>query len=392
MVDVPQQLKRRVAVLTHYLPPYIAHVFQHLARSVPQMRILLSIPVEPNRRYENDWSGLQVDVQKSWMIRRPWKHDGGFQDELYVHVPYDTLWRLRRIKPEIILSFELGFRSLASALYRRGNRNCRLAFCICVSERTERGRGSARWLLRKTLLKLADAVTYNGPSCRQYLEGFGVPTDKLYHIPYAAQEQYRTADSVERSSDAEKRLIYVGQLTERKGVLPMLRELSSYCRQRPQQRLELSIVGSGALESAVSTYKTPENLLVKMHGYVDPTNMPALLRQHGVLILPTLADEWGLVINEALHTGMPAIGSEFAQACTTLIKEGDNGWLYSPERPGELHAKLDRFFSLSSTELHVMRLHARQSVQHITSAAVSEQLLIMFRQLSQSFDECAQDQ
>lgn len=384
MEVAPNQLARRVAVLTHYLPPYIAHVFQYLVQSVPDTRILLSIPVEPNREYEQNFESLQVEVQKSWMIRRPWKHDSGFRDELYVHVPYDTLSRLRKMRPEIILSFELGFRSLASAMYRRTRSNCRMACCVCVSEHTEKGRGTARWLLRRTLVKLADAVTYNGPSCRVYLEQLGVPSEKLFHVPYAAQDQYRASENVGRTLEADKRLICVGQLIERKGVLPMLASLSEYCRQRPGQPVEITFVGSGPLLSAVRNYQAPSNLRIDIEGHVDPSQMPDLLRQHGILVFPTLADEWGLVVNEAMHTGMPVLGSEFAQACTTLIQEGANGWIYSPDRGQTLHDKLDQLYKLSPAQLHLMRTHAQQSVREITSKTVADKILGMFQQLSKT--------
>jgi glycosyltransferase involved in cell wall biosynthesis len=102
---------------------------------------------------------------------------------------------------------------------------------------------------------------------------------------------------------------------------------------------------------------------------------------YGVLLFPTLADEWGLVVNEALRAGLPVIGSRYAQASTTLIQEGRNGWLYSPEQPAELAAKLAQLSRLSAAELAAMRDNARSSVAHITSRAAAERACQMFRWL-----------
>ena len=95
----------------------MARVLYYASQSVADFRVLLSIALEPNRNYGNTWEGLQVDVQKSLMLRRPWKHSSGFKDELYVHFPYDTLQQLRVADPDIVFSYELGFRSLASRMY-----------------------------------------------------------------------------------------------------------------------------------------------------------------------------------------------------------------------------------------------------------------------------------
>lgn len=371
----------RLAVLTHYLPPYTARVLQHIAEEVPRMRVMLSVPLEPNRNYAIDWNGLDVEVQDNLMLRRLWKHRAGFRDELYVHVPHDTYRRLGRFRPDIIFSFELGFRSLVSAAYRRMNPQVRLAFCVCVSEHTEYGRGTARWLLRKLLVRMADAVTFNGPSCERYLRRIGVPGEKLFHFPYAADDRTEPPAQEARAGEPNRRLLVVGQLTERKGVLPLADALSTYCRKHPDQSWDLTFVGCGPLEAALRSRDYPVNLRVNLRGHVSPEELAAQWIDYGVLLFPTLADEWGLVVNEALRAGLPVIGSRYAQASTSLIEEGTNGWLYSPDQPAELEAKLEQLAQLNGRQLAAMREHARSSVAHITSRAAAEQACEMFRQL-----------
>lgn len=371
----------RLAVLTHYLPPYMSRVLEHVADSVGEMQVLLSIPLEPNRCYALDWGGLDVQVQKSIMMRTAWKHRAGFQDELYVHVPYDTYARLRRFRPDVVFSYELGFRSLASALYRRLHRRTRLAYCVCVSEHTEVGRGGARWLLRRSLVRLADAVTFNGPSCGRYLQRLGVPEHKLFAFPYAADDRTEPALAHDPAGEPNRRLLVVGQLNERKGIVPLLEGLTAYCRGRPESTWELTFAGSGPLEDVVRSWCGPENLRLHLLGHLSPQQLAGQWHRYGVLLFPTLADEWGLVVNEALRAGLPVLGSRYAQASTTLIDEGRNGWLYSPDEPGELHTKLDQLARLSASQLAAMRQQARQSVAHLTSRSAAENACRMFRSL-----------
>jgi glycosyltransferase involved in cell wall biosynthesis len=362
----------------------MARVLQHVASQVPQSRVFLSIPLEPNRNYALDWGGLDVEVQNSLMLRRRWKHRIGFKDELYVHVPHDTFGRLRRFRPDIVFSYELGFRSFASGLYRRMYPRSRLAYCVCVSEHTEHGRGTARWLLRKALVRMADAITYNGPSCERYLKRLGVPDEKLFPFAYAADDRTDPRPAIARWAEPNRRLLVVGQLSERKGILPLLDALSAYCDRHIDQAWDLTFIGTGPLESAVLARRYPANLKVNLRGHVSPLELASQWSDYGALVFPTLADEWGLVVNEAMRAGLPVIGSRYAQASTTLIEEGQNGWLYSPDQPGELHAKLAQLHRLTSTELAAMREHARSSVAHITSLAAAEQACQMFRHLYRS--------
>lgn len=368
----------KVVVLTHYLPPYMARVLYHLGQHVRELQVLLSIAQEPNRQFGDTWKGLSVTVQKSWMFRRPWKHSTGFTDELYVHVPYDTLSQLRKADPDIVFSYELGFRSLASALYAKFHRKP-LALCVCVSEHTEQGRGLFRHWLRRFLLKTASAVTFNGPSCRRYLQAFGVPDEKLFHYPYSTSDLFRYEGPIERSEAASKRLLCVGQLSERKGVLPMVEAISAYCQSRPSQRVELDLVGTGPLEDELRRMELPENFELRLLGHKTYESLCEIMAGSGVSIFPTMADEWGLVVNEALQAGMPVIGSKYAQASTTLIREAENGWVYRPDHPEELHEKLDRLFALPYDRLEKMRFAATESVAHITTQNVAQQAADMFR-------------
>jgi glycosyltransferase involved in cell wall biosynthesis len=334
---------------------------------------------EPNRAFGNTWDGLRVDIQESWMFRRPWKHSAGFTDELFVHVPYDTVRQLRRRNPDIVFSYELGFRSLASSIYCDLYRKP-LVLCVCVSEHSERGRGVLRHWLRKYLLKRAYAVTYNGPSCRKYLqEQYSTPEAKLFHFPYCTSDLFRYNGPLERSPESDHRFLCIGQLSERKGVLPMLRSLCNYCESRPAQRLEIDLIGQGPLEEAIRSLQKPSNLEVRVLGHMNYEDMSRAMSQCGVLIFPTMADEWGLVVNEAMAAGLPVLGSVYGQASTALIKPGKNGWLYLPDRPEDFTEKLDIVTATSHSQLNAMRSAAQATVAQITPQNVSEQAFEMFR-------------
>ena len=362
----------RVVFLTHYIPLYQVRVLQAIARQVRDFHVLLSTPIEPNRDFAPDWSGLDVTVQDTWTVRHRWKHRSnqpiaGFDDPLYIHIPYDTSRRLRELQPDVVMSLELGARSAGVVRYCRKHPESKSLLCTYMSEHTEQGRGWIRKQLRKKLVKHADALTYNGPSCKRYLKTFGVDEDRLHHFPYAADDRTVYMGPVERDEEQlEDRFLCVGQLSERKGVVVMTQQLVDYCQRHPNRNVHVTFAGDGPLRFQLQSMPTPPNLTLKFLGNITPQDLAVAMLACSALIAPTLADEWMLVVNEGLQAGIPVIGSVYAQAVTTLVEDGVNGWQYDPANPQDLGRALELYFSMSRKEIAAMRHVARQSVEHRT--------------------------
>lgn len=379
----------RVVLLTHYIPLYQVRVLQEIAKRVRDFHVLLSTPLEPNRDFEPDWGGLDCRVQKNITLRRRWVDRGsGFQDPLYVHLPYDTLAQLRRLKPDVVLSLELGARSMAAAAYRKVHRRSRLVLCTYMSEHTEQSRGWPRRMIRKPLLRAADAVTYNGPSCKSYLRSCGLSDQRLFHLPYAADDRTMYRGPVHRDETAVRhRFLSVGQLSERKGLLRLVEQLSRYAVEHPQRRIELLLAGEGPLREAIASVSRPANFLLEMPGNVPAETLGNRMAAGGVAILPTLADEWLLVVNEAMQAGLPVIGSCYAQAVDTLVEQGINGWQYDPLLPASLDAVLDQYFQADDARIAAMRVAARQSVANRTPAWAADGAIAAIRSVQQDLQE-----
>ncbi|TWT94659.1 glycosyltransferase family 4 protein [Stieleria varia] len=376
----------RVVFLTHYIPLYQVRVLQEIAACVRDFHVLLSTPIEPNRDFTPDWGGLDVTVQNTWTVRRRWKHRDSkgtkFNDELYVHIPYDTQRRLRQLRPDVVMSLELGARSLGATHYCRRNPGTKSILCTYMSEHTERHRGWLRQTLRKRLVRRADALTYNGPSCQSYLQQLGVPDNALYHFPYAADDRTLHMGPVERvDGQTRHRLLCVGQLSERKGVLPMMTQLQRYCIDHPEQSIEMRLAGDGPLRDQLQSLSLPTNLTLTLLGNVPAKELSTELRSCGAVIAPTLADEWLLVVNESLQAGTPVIGSIYAQAVTTLIRDGINGWQYDPADESSLARSLNAYFGVSADRLTEMRHECRDSVEERTPAWAASGAVQAIREL-----------
>lgn len=378
-------VKAKVVFLTHYIPLYQVRVLQEVTKRLSDFHILLSTPIEPNRDFRPDWTGLDVSIQRTITFRRPWRHaEAGFRDRLYVHVPYDTINQLRRIQPDVVVSHELGARSAAAAAFCRST-GTPLVLATFMSEHTEIGRGRLRHGLRRRLIRAADAITFNGPSCCRVLESLGSEPTQLFPWSYAADDRRFCSDTEVPPRDeaaVKGRLLCIGQLTERKGVDRVVEQLRCFCRSRSAS-LQLTLVGDGPRRNALEAIakeleSSQEGLTLRLLGNQPAEELPRLMQQHSLVMAPTLADEWLLVVNEAMHLGMPVLGSIYSQAVTTLVKNGENGWRYDPlaDKPpssrtpsadaSTLDQALQSYLDTPDEELATMRHQARQTVRELT--------------------------
>jgi len=68
--------------------------------------------------------------------------------------------------------------------------------------------------------------------------------------------------------------------------------------------------------------------------------LPALYAEADALVLPSRHDGWGLVVNEALASGIPVVATTAVGAATDLLREGETGFLVPPADVGALATAL----------------------------------------------------
>jgi glycosyltransferase involved in cell wall biosynthesis len=91
----------------------------------------------------------------------------------------------------------------------------------------------------------------------------------------------------------------------------------------------------------------------------------------GILAFPTLADEWGLVVNEAMAAGLPVLGSLYGQSVEELVTDGETGWTFRPDHVDEFDAALGRALATPAAELDRMRAVARGRAARLTPEFVA---------------------
>ena len=142
------------------------------------------------------------------------------------------------------------------------------------------------------------------------------------------------------------RLIFVGNLTPNKGVLPLIAGLARL----PKKSWRLSLIGSLIMDRRYVQKVVALIDRLGVSGQVDlagPLDGPDLIRrlaESHVLVLPFSYEGFGIACLEAMAWGLPVVGSS-AGALKEYVQDGLNGLLVAP---GDLEGFAEKLFRLHS--------------------------------------------
>jgi glycosyltransferase involved in cell wall biosynthesis len=115
----------------------------------------------------------------------------------------------------------------------------------------------------------------------------------------------------------------------------------------------------------LNSYKlktSPGGGCVIFAGFRQVEELPAFYAGAGAFIHPALSEPWGLVINEAMASGLPIISSRNVGAAKELVQEGANGFTFNPEDVEELARLMVRIENLPHKERAAMGSESRRII------------------------------
>jgi glycosyltransferase involved in cell wall biosynthesis len=147
---------------------------------------------------------------------------------------------------------------------------------------------------------------------------------RLIHVPYphpAAVFPARQGPSDGRPI----RFLFLGRLEPEKNVAALINACAIL--KKGNLPFELWIAGTGSLEPGLRKLCAEKELgdLVRFQGVVSSNATSALYCQCDVFVLPSDSEPWGVVVNEALSSGLPVIAPCWAGAAADCVLDGHNG-------------------------------------------------------------------
>jgi glycosyltransferase involved in cell wall biosynthesis len=175
--------------------------------------------------------------------------------------------------------------------------------------------------------------------------------------------------------------LYVGQLIERKGVSELLAGWERYTSGfggggDGGGDGSLVLVGEGpqrlGLEAIVREKRLPRVIFAGQAGYDDIATFYAAA---DVLVMPTLEDNWSLVVPEAMACGKPILCSTFNGCWPELVQPGVNGWTFDPHNADKMASLLRRCAAMEPTLLNAMGAESKRIVMAYTPTHAAEAVL-----------------
>lgn len=400
---------RLTVVLTHPIQ-YYAPWFRYIVEHAPEIALTVLHATQPTPEQQGvgfdrpfTWDVPLTDGYESVTVRpaRPGERiDSAHFMGLDVPEIADAIARTR---PDVVLI--TGWYSVTLVRALVASRRLRVPALYRGDSHLLSGpRGWRRtlWTI-KTWLLLRQFSGFLSPGKRvtEYLDWFGVPDYRIFKVPHgidnemfaasAAPHQVPSARAAARQAWGIDRdafvVLFVGKLVPSKRPLNVVRAVA-----RLERGAMLLVVGSGPLQAEVEAEARELGVDLKLVGFLNQTELGKAYAVADCLTLPSdFPETWGLVVNEALATGLPVIVSAAVGCAPDLVDDGVTGYQYplghidamalrleairrrkreSYDWTRDCHAKVDQFSYAAMTAglVRACRSVLRQSVGAAPSA------------------------
>jgi glycosyltransferase involved in cell wall biosynthesis len=226
-----------------------------------------------------------------------------------------------------------------------------------------------RWLYGRCA-----ALLYVGQRSHQHLRRLAPAAARLVFSPYCVDASTFECDEAARKRlRAETRqglevteerivLLYSGKLVSHKGV-DLLAHAVASLPASVRERVALVFLGDGEFRPSLEVLARRLGLhKVCFLGFRNQTELSGYYHAADLLVLPSHSETWGLVVNEALHHGVPCVVSERVGCAPDLV---------APAVTGEV-SETGSTPSLTAALLRAVALVNRGDVRNACRARVAE--------------------
>lgn len=222
-----------------------------------------------------------------------------------------------------------------------------------------------------------DAAFVAGASAAFYLTRLGFPSHKIWRGYDVVDNNYfgSKADMTQETAKQQREglglpshyFLFVGRFASEKNLHRLLQAYHYYCQQIEQPAWSLVMLGSGELEEDLKT--TAANLELEQVfwlGFKQIEELPTYYALASALILPSLSEPWGLVVNEAMACGLPILISDRCGSLYDLVFPGINGSIFNPLDPESIASSMIDITEQSENIRHQMGNNSQQIIANYT--------------------------
>lgn len=234
--------------------------------------------------------------------------------------------------------------------------------------------------VKRRLVGLYSSALCAGAPQRAYLESLGMKPDTIFDGYDVVDNRFfiEGSDLARKSPEAYRNLpgleaprpffLASGRFLPRKNFSGLLRGYAAYqkiCQSQGRDAWRLVLLGDGPERTAIvnEIEKLALQTDVVLAGVQPYHRLPAYYGLASAFIHPPLQDQWGLVVNEAMASGLPVLVSAQAGCAADLVEEGVEGFTFDPQDVSGLGYVMSRMSS-GQVDLQKMGWAARRKISN----------------------------
>lgn len=243
---------------------------------------------------------------------------------------------------------------------------------IMMSETTQWDESRRGWkeLVKRRLVGMCAAGLVGGRPHGEYLALLGMPqrnifqgydaVDNDHFVRGAAAARKQAQEIRSRLELPENFFLASARFVEKKNLLGLLEAYARYrtlaekagklksessdLRSPTSTPWSLVLLGDGPLRSSILDLRSSLGLDAWVHlpGFKQYGELPAYYALAKAFIHASTTEQWGLVVNEAMASGLPVLVSNHCGCAQDLVHEGVNGFVFDPKDIGQLASLMQK--------------------------------------------------
>src|SRR6266567_3607892 len=236
---------------------------------------------------------------------------------------------------------------------------------VVMSESARQDEPRTWWkeMIKRRVVGVYSAALVGGQRHVEYLVELGVPRDSIftgYDVVDNAYFRRRAEEVRSQKSDVRKQyglsenyFLASARFIEKKNLPTLIRAYAAYRHKSEASGnppWDVVLLGDGPLREALNSQLSTLNLHAHVHlpGFKPNDELPVYYALAKAFVHASTTEQWGLVVNEAVASGLPVIVSERCGCVPELVR--GNGFTFDPIDERELPSRLLQIASLSDDE------------------------------------------
>lgn len=233
---------------------------------------------------------------------------------------------------------------------------------VVMSESTPHDFERVRWkeIIKQFLVKGFQAGLVGGGPHINYLCDLGMPSGQIFAGYDVVDNQHfiRGSDAARQDEDTKRSALSLpenyflasNRFIPKKNLKRLLTAYRAYRDARGEDAWHLVLLGDGLLWDEVVSFRDTIGLQEYVHlpGFQQYDILPSYYGLARAFVHASTTEQWGLVVNEALASGLPVLVSERCGCAPNLVVEEQNGYVFDPYDTNAIAEKLLKLDSRSS--------------------------------------------